>query len=187
MNWVGGGAASYAHFQSVGYQAADAADPVIRVLNGGTEAVTPSLVSTLRRRRPTIEGDRFCSCSVLRFLWRNSLDTLDLHVGDFGPVWSPQIVDVLERAIQACNGGRHVPVWVTELATHRDRPSRYRPSTPMNWKKKPWRRGRPGSLFNRYVQSMQITPTWSHRLDVQLSTQRDPRTAARYERQNDLR
>ena len=68
-NWVGGDAASYAHFQSVVYQAAHAADPDIKVLNGGTEAVTPSLVQNLApqaaHRR---EGHRLRHRSVLRSL-----------------------------------------------------------------------------------------------------------------------
>ena len=30
-------------------------------------------------------------------------------------MWSPQIVDASERAIEACNEERPVPVWVTEV------------------------------------------------------------------------
>ena len=116
MNWVGGDAASYAHFQSVVYQAAHAADPVIKVLNGGTEAVTPSLAQHLPLQAAhESKAIAFATALYADSSWCNSLDILDLHVGDFGPVWSPQIVDASERAVQACNGGRHVPVWVTEV------------------------------------------------------------------------
>lgn len=115
-NWVGGDAASYAHFQSVVYQAAHAADPVMKVLNGGTEAVTPSLVQNLASQAALdAKAIAFATALYSDPTWCNSLDILDLHVGDFGPVWSPQIVDASERAIQACNGGRPIPVWVTEV------------------------------------------------------------------------
>ena len=110
MNWVGGDAASYAHFQSVVYQAAHAADPVIKVLNGGTEAVTPSLVQHLAPQAAhDSKAIAFATALYSDPSWCNSLDILDLHVGDFGPVWSPQIVDASERAIQACNGGSACP------------------------------------------------------------------------------
>ena len=116
MNWVGGDAALYAHFQSVVYHAAHAADPVIKVLNGGTEAVTPSLAQHLAPQAAhDSKAIAFATALYSDPSWCNSLDILDLHVGDFGPVWSPQIVDASERAIEACNGGRHVPVWVTEV------------------------------------------------------------------------
>ena len=66
-NWVGGDPASYAHFQSVVYQAAHAADPVIKVLNGGTEAVTPfSGSEPCAAGRPGREGHRLRHCAVLR-------------------------------------------------------------------------------------------------------------------------
>jgi hypothetical protein len=116
MNWVGGDAASYAHFQNVVYQAAHAADPVIKVFNGGTEAVTPSLVQNLAPQAALdAKAIAFATALYSDPSWCNSLDILDLHVGDLGPVWSPQIVDASERAIQACNGGRPIPVWVTEV------------------------------------------------------------------------
>ena len=115
-NWVGGDAASYAHFQSVVYQAAHAADPVIKVLNGGTEAVTQSLVRNLAPQAALdAKAIAFATALYSDPSWCNSLDILDLHVADIGPVWSPQIVDASERAIQACNGGRPIPVWVTEV------------------------------------------------------------------------
>ena len=116
MNWVGGDAASYAHFQSVVYQAAHAADPAIKVLNGGTEAVTPSLVQNLAPQAALdAKAIAFATALYSDPSWCNSLDILDLHVGDFGPVWSPQIVNASERAIRACNGGKPMPVWVTEV------------------------------------------------------------------------
>ena len=115
-NWVGGDAASYAHFQSVVYQAAHAADPVIKVLNGGTEAVTQSLLRNLAPRAALdAKAIAFATALYSDPSWCNSLDILDLHVADIGPVWSPQIVDASERAIQACNGERRIPVWVTEV------------------------------------------------------------------------
>jgi hypothetical protein len=115
-NWVGGDAASYAQFQSVVYQAAHAADPAIKVLNGGTEAVTPSLAQHLAPQAGH-DGKAIAFATALYSdpSWCKSLDILDLHVGDFGPVWSPQIVDASQRAIQACNGGKEMPVWVTEV------------------------------------------------------------------------
>jgi hypothetical protein len=115
-NWVGGSAASYAQFQSVVYQTAHAADPAIKVLNGGTEAVTPSLAQNLAPQAAhDAKAIAFATALYSDPLWCNSLDILDLHVGDFGPVWSPQIVDASERAIRACTGGRSLPVWVTEV------------------------------------------------------------------------
>jgi hypothetical protein len=116
MNWVGGDAGSYAHFQHLVYQAAHAADPAIKVLNGGTEAVTRSLIQHLAPQA-TLEAKAIAFANALYSdpAWCKSLDILDLHVGDYGPVWSPQIVDASERAIQACDGGRRIPVWVTEV------------------------------------------------------------------------
>ena len=115
-NWIGGDAASYAHFQSVVYQAAHAADPTIEVLNGGTEAVTPSLTQHLAPQAVRdSKAIAFASALYADPSWSKSVDIHDLHVGDFGPVWSPQIVEAWERAIQACNGGRLAPVWVTEV------------------------------------------------------------------------
>ena len=115
-NWVGGDAASYARFQSVVYQAAHAADTDIKVLNGGTEAVTTSLAEHLAPQAAhDAKAIAFATALYSDSSWCNSLDILDLHVGDFGPVWSPQIVDASERAIQACDGGRRIPVWVTEV------------------------------------------------------------------------
>ena len=118
-NWVGGTAAAYAHFQQVVYQTAHQASPTIKVLNGGTEAVSASLAKLRNQIQPQtaymkqVQG--FASELYSNPIWCDSLDVLDVHVGDHGPVYSPQIVDASEAALQACNGGKHVPVWVTEV------------------------------------------------------------------------
>lgn len=115
-NWVGGDAASYAHFQNVVYEAVHAADPAIKVLNGGTEAVTPALEQHLASQAALdTKAIAFAAALYSDPSWCDSLDVLDLHLGTFGPVWSPQIVDASERAIEKCNGGRQVAVWVTEV------------------------------------------------------------------------
>jgi hypothetical protein len=116
MNWVGGDAATYAHFQNVVYTTAHAADPAIKILNGGTEAVTASLAHNLAPQA-TLEAKAITFAAALYSdrVWCKSLDILDLHVGDFGPLWSSQIVDASERALRACDGSRTVPVWVTEV------------------------------------------------------------------------
>jgi hypothetical protein len=115
-NWVGGDAETYAHFQQVVYQAAHAADPGIEVLNGGTEATTPALLGSLApQAAQDAKAIAFAKALYADPAWCDSLDVLDIHVGDFGPVWSPEIVDASEQALQDCNGGRHVPVWVTEV------------------------------------------------------------------------
>lgn len=102
--------------QSVVYQAAHAVDSNIDVLNGGTEAVTRSLVQNLAPQAALdAKAIAFATALYSDPSWCNSLDILDLHVGDFGPFWSPQIVDASEQAIQTCNGGRPIPVWVTEV------------------------------------------------------------------------
>jgi hypothetical protein len=118
-NWVGGSAPAYAHFQQVVYQAAHRAEPGIAVLNGGTESISAQL-SALQARleHPTAyerEASAFAQSLYHDPAWCDSLDVLDVHVGDHGPRYSPQIVDDSEAALQACNGGRRVPVWVTEV------------------------------------------------------------------------
>ena len=189
-NWVGGDAASYARFQSVVYQAAHAADPVIKVLNGGTEAVTPSLAQHLAPQAAhDSKAIAFATALYSDPSWCNSLDILDLHVGDFGPVWSPQIVDASERAIQACNGGRHMPVWVTEVGYPSIPALQASPVyTEELGDQIPRRRGRPGSLFDRYVQSACARrQRGRHQLDIRCRPKRDPGSASRYERQDGLR
>jgi hypothetical protein len=118
-NWVGGTAEAYAHFQQVVYQAAHRADPGIEVLNGGTEAIPASLRALAQQIAPPTPYERetgaFAESLYTNPAWCDSLDILDLHVGDHGPLYSPQIVDSSESALEACNGGHHVPVWVTEV------------------------------------------------------------------------
>ncbi|MHB8319129.1 MAG: glycoside hydrolase 5 family protein [Acidimicrobiales bacterium] len=118
-NWVGGTAAGYARFQQAVYQAAHGADPGIKVLNGGTESISASLRALANRIQPrTLYEQKVTAFSNSLYSnpsWCDSLDILDIHVGDHGPLYSPQIVDSSEAALQACNGGKHVPVWVTEV------------------------------------------------------------------------
>ena len=118
-NWVGSDPNTFAHFQQVIYRAAHDADPSIDVLNGGTVALSRSLVALARSLVPDAPYDQkavaFASALYANPAYCDSLDVLDLHVGDHGPVYSPRIVDASETAIEACDGGRHVPVWVTEV------------------------------------------------------------------------
>ena len=80
------------------------------------EAVTPSLVQNPQPQcRFDAKAIAFATALYSDPTWCDSLDVLDLHVGDFGPQWSPKIADASERAIQACNGGRPMPEWVTEV------------------------------------------------------------------------
>jgi hypothetical protein len=118
-NWVGSDPNTFAHFQQVVYRAAHDADPSIDVLNGGTVALSRSLVAMGKSLAPETpydqKADAFASALYDNPAYCDSLDILDLHVGDHGPVYSPRIVDASEKAIKACDGGRHVPVWVTEV------------------------------------------------------------------------
>ena len=118
-NWVGSDPNTFAHFQQVVFRAAHDADPSIDVLNGGTVALSRSLVALGKSLAPDVPYDQkavaFASALYANPAYCDSLDVLDLHVGDHGPVYSPRIVDASETAIEACDGGRHVPVWVTEV------------------------------------------------------------------------
>jgi hypothetical protein len=118
-NWVGSDPNTFAHFQQVVYRAAHDADPSIDVLNGGTVALSRSLVTLGKSLAPDAPYDQksvaFASALYANPAYCDSLDVLDLHVGDHGPVYSPRIIDASETAIKACDGGRHVPVWVTEV------------------------------------------------------------------------
>ncbi|MGH9081321.1 MAG: hypothetical protein ACRDYE_14840 [Acidimicrobiales bacterium] len=118
-NWVGSDPSTFAHFQQVVYRAAHAADPPIHVLNGGTEFLSPSLVRLGKSLTPEApypaNAVAFASALYRDPAWCDSIDVLDLHVGDHGPVYSSQMVDASEKAIKECNGGRHIPVWVTEV------------------------------------------------------------------------
>ena len=118
-NWVGSDPNTFAHFQQVVYRAAHDADPSIDVLNGGTVALSSSLVAMGKSLAPEApygqKAAAFASALYDNPAYCDSLDILDLHVGDHGPVYSPRIVDASEKAIKACDGGRHVSVWVTEV------------------------------------------------------------------------
>lgn len=118
-NWVGSDPATFAHFQQVVYRAAHAADPSISVLNGGTEFLSRPLVRLGKSLAPDVpypaKAVAFSSALYQDPAWCDSIDVLDLHVGDHGPVYSPRMVDSSEKAIKTCDGGRHVPVWVTEV------------------------------------------------------------------------
>lgn len=118
-NWVGGSAATFAHFQQVVFQTAHTADPGIKILNGGTEAVPLSLEAIRSRLGPITpyenEVSAFARSLYSNPQWCDSIDILDIHVGDHGPIYSPQIVDASEKAVTSCDGGRHLPVWVTEV------------------------------------------------------------------------
>jgi hypothetical protein len=118
-NWVGGTAAEYAAYQHAVYLAAHHADPAIRVLNGGEELLSAQLRRILR---PYEIAPRYAqqSFTFVQSLYHDprfckSIDVLDVHVGDHGPVYSPEIVVNSEAAIRRCDGGRTLPVWVTEV------------------------------------------------------------------------
>jgi hypothetical protein len=118
-NWVGGTAASYARFEQVAYAAAHRADPAIKVLNGGTQILPPMLQdlgARLGLRTPySLQAERFVESLYSDPAWCDSIDVLDVHVGDHGPRWSSQIVNLSEAAATRCREGRSVPVWVTEV------------------------------------------------------------------------
>lgn len=118
-NWVGGTAGAYAHFEQVVYRAAHHADPSIRVLSGGTEQVSVALQAVQAKLQPPTpyeqEVTAFAASLYRDPAWCDSIDVLDIHVGDHGPIYSLQIVDDSEQALKACDGGRHLPVWVTEV------------------------------------------------------------------------
>lgn len=119
-NWVGGSAAAYARFEQVAYQAAHRADPAVEVLNGGTEVLPASLRALGAAHGLTSaytdEEEAFVHALYADPAWCDSIDVLDVHVGDHGPVWSPQIVDDSEATATACRGGKPpLPVWVTEV------------------------------------------------------------------------
>jgi hypothetical protein len=119
-NWVGGTPTAYARFQQAVYQAAHQASPGIEVLNGGTEALPPALAALRDRLEPqgpyAKQAAAFAQALYSDPVWCRSIDVLDLHVGDHGPIYSPQIVQGSEAALEACDGGRALPVWVTEVA-----------------------------------------------------------------------
>ena len=137
MNWIdpaNGGAiqwgVDYAHFQQVVYSSAHQAvsqfnsqnstNYSISVMNGGEELGSPQ-DRTIQRPYESVganslvdnggimEETMFSSVAYCK-----SVDVLDIHVGDHGPLWSVKMVDNSELALQACNGGKQVPIWVSE-------------------------------------------------------------------------
>lgn len=112
-NWIGGTEAQFAQFLKAGYAAAHAASSSIKVLNGGTEVLPQALMNDLgySQSDPSVQ---FVTAAYSDPNFCNSIDILDVHAGYHGPSFSPQIVDLSEQSIQQCNGGKRVPVWVTE-------------------------------------------------------------------------
>lgn len=115
-NWVGGAAAQYSLFQRAVFQAVAGRLPV---LNGGTEILPSKLQRILVRyaKHPAYirQSYGFAQQLYASARWCRSISILDVHVGDHGPAFSRQIVDLSERAIERCDGGRRLPVWVTEV------------------------------------------------------------------------
>lgn len=118
-NWIGGTAADYARYQHAVYIAVHAVDPRLPVLNGGTEEAPAALQAENARfakhPRYVAQATQFAHDLYTNPLWCKSIDILDVHVGDHGPIDSPRLVDASEQALQECNGGHAVPVWVTEV------------------------------------------------------------------------
>ncbi len=138
MNWVdpaSGGPAQwaldYAHFQETVYQAAHSALTsfnqqsgsafTIAVMNGGEELAAPQ---NRVYSRPFENGASSYSQNADTMLetlfstpaFCESVDTFDIHVGDHGPLWSVKMVDDTEAALENCDGGRSLPIWVSEVA-----------------------------------------------------------------------
>jgi hypothetical protein len=117
--WAGGTALQYAVFQRTVFAAAHRAAPQLPVLNGGTEILPAKLGAIIFRyakdRAYVLKERAFARALYADPRWCRSISVLDVHVGDHGPVYSPQIVDLSERALARCDGGRFVPVWVTEV------------------------------------------------------------------------
>jgi hypothetical protein len=116
-NWIGGTAPEFAQFLHAGYAAAHQADPDIKILNGGEELPPAQLITAeWPYLGPAAKQElAFEQALYTNPLFCHSLDVLDLHVGFHGPIYSPMIIDSSEQALQQCNGGNHVPVWVTEV------------------------------------------------------------------------
>lgn len=113
-------ARAFARLLYAAYIQAHAADPHMHILNGGTE-VFPH--AWLRVFTPYIRYPKLARAQLhfIHTLYRDpefcrGLDVLDIHVGVHGPYWSSRIVRASELALQRCNGGHRVPVWVTECA-----------------------------------------------------------------------
>ncbi len=111
-------AAAFATLLHVAYVNAHAADPNIRILNGGTEILPAGLQQireqyvqdpALAQQEGQFVNDLYASPDFC-----DSMDVLDVHVDYHGPVWSPEIVDDSEQTIEQCDGDKWLPVWVTE-------------------------------------------------------------------------
>ncbi len=119
-NWIGGTAAEFAMYQHAIYTAAHAVDNRIAILNGGTEQFPAPLIQKFQQRFPPTayrkKEEAFTQELYANSLWCRSIDILDVHAGDHGPVYSPQMVDSSEQMLEHCNGGKQLPVWVTEVS-----------------------------------------------------------------------
>ena len=136
MNWVdpaSGGASQwgldYAHFQQTVYLAAhstvstynskNATSYSIAVMNGGEELSSP-MSRTFSRPFQNSQTYADNAQEIVETLYStpafcDSIDTFDFHVGDHGPLWSVKMVDNSELALESCDGGKHLPIWVSEV------------------------------------------------------------------------
>jgi hypothetical protein len=84
----------------------------VAILNGGTEQFPAPLVEEFHRRFPPTpyetEVAAFAQALYNDPLCCQSLDILDLHAGDPGPVYSPQMVDTSEQDLEDCTGGKRI-------------------------------------------------------------------------------
>lgn len=130
-NWVGSTADVYAHFQQAVYNAAHSIDPSIKILNGGTEVAPTSLLSLVDQITPLTpyeqQAREFSQELYSNSSWRDSIDVLDIHVGDHGPIYSPEIISESETKAVSCRAGKPINVWVTECAYPSDQTSQDAP------------------------------------------------------------
>lgn len=110
-NWVNGSPQEYAQFLSMVYAGAHSTVLNAHVLNGGEEIWPADYIRIMGKTRPA----QFNQALYTNPLFCRSIDILDLHVNHAGPVYARQIVDASEHALQQCNGGKQIPVWVTEV------------------------------------------------------------------------
>lgn len=112
LNWEGGSASDYAQFVHAVYQATRDSGSPLKVMPGGIE------------KYPVTDhggpGHAFIDALFSNPTFCKSIDVLDVHLGYWGPAHSQQVVAQSEQALQSCNGGSAVPVWVTELALESD-------------------------------------------------------------------
>jgi hypothetical protein len=110
-NWVNGTPQEYAQFLSMVYSGAHNTVLSAKVLNGGEEIWPAAYISAAGKTKPA----QFNQALYTNPLFCNSIDILDLHVNHAGPTYTREIVDMSEQALQKCNGGKQIPVWVTEV------------------------------------------------------------------------